>query len=803
MPVVECQCGSRFNAAEHLVGKRVPCPNCNRPLQVALRPAAGTVVICQCGGQFLAEPSLAGKQVACPTCHRPLAIPARATATKPSAAVRVQAAPNPFPQPSNTRDDPFAAAASWPVASHPIPQTLAPRRTASKPFPTRKVVIAGVIALAIVSITVTSIFAWRAISTALAGGSEFVNIPSSQQLIQEAESNGEPMTPAALEAYYRLPAGARDATNLWVTAGQSLAGDEFQSEIARFPLNKELPLPGQSWAELSAARLLVEKYRNTLQQAYAAADMGGAARYPTKFAEGIAMLLPEVQNCRYLFRLLHLEAYVRAHEGDPAGCARSLRTILSLAHSLDDFPILVPSLVRNSIAAGGEKLLVRLVPYCDFSDADLDALRLEIERLQSVNSFHKALLGERVVTFTGFTNPEQSARMSVEYMFGDDPDHAEKQKAAEIAAKLSGELDKAHFLHIMKGYIAASKERFPASLDSFETAHAELEKLMRASKLAKARRPLTLLLLPATKTASEVNTRTETNLRLGLTTIALARYQRETGRLPETLQPLVPKFLKEIPADPFDGKPLRLRYEGNHAIVYSVGPDRRDDRGATDDRQQPDIAVVLPSPFPAVRSASANSPSRLQGRLNPQVKTGTPNNLLNTLAGRWDLATVQGNWVFQNGVLVSSAVDQASWKKFSSNLPQSYQLTADVEILSGEGSFNLAFGVDGHPVMLVLDGWDGEHSGLNLVNGQTATNNETTHTGRLLVKKGPNQIRIAVQAGFVTVHVNGEPIVLWSGDPKELSLDGRFWPAWDGNIYVGSWHTSFRLSRLELAPLQD
>lgn len=61
----------------------------------------------------------------------------------------------------------------------------------------------------------------------------------------------------------------------------------------------------------------------------------------------------------------------------------------------------------------------------------------------------------------------------------------------------------------------------------------------------------------------------------GLRLVAACRlYEIRYGRLPETLEALVPEYLKEVPRDPFDGKPFR--YLPERAVVYSVGKDLRD-----------------------------------------------------------------------------------------------------------------------------------------------------------------------------------------------------------------------------------
>jgi hypothetical protein len=39
-----------------------------------------------------------------------------------------------------------------------------------------------------------------------------------------------------------------------------------------------------------------------------------------------------------------------------------------------------------------------------------------------------------------------------------------------------------------------------------------------------------------------------------------------------------------VPADPYDGKPLRLRRVRDGIVIYAVGPDLKDDGGAVNRR---------------------------------------------------------------------------------------------------------------------------------------------------------------------------------------------------------------------------
>ena len=64
----------------------------------------------------------------------------------------------------------------------------------------------------------------------------------------------------------------------------------------------------------------------------------------------------------------------------------------------------------------------------------------------------------------------------------------------------------------------------------------------------------------------------------------MERFRRgHGGRLPARLEELVPGYCKAVPADLFDGKPLRYRTFGTGYVIYSVGPDGKDDGGAEPD----------------------------------------------------------------------------------------------------------------------------------------------------------------------------------------------------------------------------
>ncbi len=76
--------------------------------------------------------------------------------------------------------------------------------------------------------------------------------------------------------------------------------------------------------------------------------------------------------------------------------------------------------------------------------------------------------------------------------------------------------------------------------------------------------------------------RNQAVLRSAAAAVAAERYRRAQGRWPASLADLIPAQLREVPADPYDGAPLRYRRLDDGVVIYSVGPDGKDDGGVID-----------------------------------------------------------------------------------------------------------------------------------------------------------------------------------------------------------------------------
>ena len=75
-------------------------------------------------------------------------------------------------------------------------------------------------------------------------------------------------------------------------------------------------------------------------------------------------------------------------------------------------------------------------------------------------------------------------------------------------------------------------------------------------------------------------------------TFALAAFKAEKDQYPAELAALVPAYIKAIPQDSFTNKPLIYKRIGEGYLLYSLGPNMKDDGGVEDeDTGKDDIAV--------------------------------------------------------------------------------------------------------------------------------------------------------------------------------------------------------------------
>ena len=93
----------------------------------------------------------------------------------------------------------------------------------------------------------------------------------------------------------------------------------------------------------------------------------------------------------------------------------------------------------------------------------------------------------------------------------------------------------------------------------------------------------------SSRTGAMVNKTRESHSRLRVqieivaATMGALRYTRENPTPLTNVEFLAPKYLRSVPLDPYSNRPLLVLNTTNTPIVYSVGPNKRDDHAKSDD----------------------------------------------------------------------------------------------------------------------------------------------------------------------------------------------------------------------------
>jgi serine/threonine protein kinase len=112
----------------------------------------------------------------------------------------------------------------------------------------------------------------------------------------------------------------------------------------------------------------------------------------------------------------------------------------------------------------------------------------------------------------------------------------------------------------------------------------------------------------------------------------------------------------------------------------------------------------------------------------------------------------------------------------------------------------LAMPVGNRHVTAAIDSWNGAKSQLQTFSGiPPEARNETTITGTLLQTGRKHVLVYSVLSSGITVHIDGRPVINWSGDYRRLAPNAI--PLPKRAMAIIDAHTSYRISKIEFTPL--
>ena len=317
----------------------------------------------------------------------------------------------------------------------------------------------------------------------------------------------------------------------------------------------------------------------------------------------IDTLLPVVQESRTLERLVRLEALRLRAEGHPDQAWELLRTGLRASQHLGRRGVAIERFVGMALSASISASIAKwaqdpsvttkmLLQARQEIDEELRrgppiSATLQIEYLYMRGAIRSQTIMEELPGF-GIDSPIAGLGRLGLYTMGE-PELCDRVMSHAIRNVL-GQVDKPRRERTPQSGRNGFFEPEPTAAAT-EPTPSQLDDCVDQSFLCR-------LVMPAMAQIVSAADRVAVKNAMLKTVIALELYRRQNGSYPETLLPLMPEFLPEIPDDIFEAVRTQVKYrrDGAKVTLWSVGPDGVD--GAGEFEQGADLGYVLEPPKP-------------------------------------------------------------------------------------------------------------------------------------------------------------------------------------------------------------
>jgi hypothetical protein len=326
------------------------------------------------------------------------------------------------------------------------------------------------------------------------------------------------------------------------------------------------------------------------------------------YKKGAMLLLPHLAPLKRATLTLKAATIYDLHNGNTAAATKNILTTLGLVQRNSEEGLLISHLVRIAMAAIAVTSTWELLQVTNVTDVQLAALHQGWEQLDFLNDAGNVFIMERAWgldfiqktrasheefdKMSGMTSSGSSSSSSASggwdweaftekprYMLGEVMWRSSWSYSDEMRTLQSGSI----ILDTLRTMRTNQSQFYKADYDAMKLRLSSLgitntgEAFFRALNIP----DLSEIFGDYNLSSAVLKTlRMETARRIVITAVALKRFQLKQGKLPETLDELVPAFLSAVPIDPNNGKPLHYQpnTDGTY-LLYSVGEDGVDDGG--------------------------------------------------------------------------------------------------------------------------------------------------------------------------------------------------------------------------------
>jgi len=288
--------------------------------------------------------------------------------------------------------------------------------------------------------------------------------------------------------------------------------------------------------------------------------------------------LPGLTKTNAVARLLEADSAIRAHDQDTDGALDSCRAIFGASRSVGDEPFLISQLVRIGKGIEALKATRRVLAQGQPSERALTQIQelLLDELAQPLIQY--GLKGERA-SHVEIIRRIGAGEVTLEELSKDTSkfDPHRLRDAVTPWSRLWFDHERAVMLEWMND--ANNVENQPSAERRALWANFENRFNVKQNSAAFWLTLLPLKLFPAVRSAAVAHARLRADLGATAILVAAERHRQTVGKWPESIAAIDKRFLSKAPLDPYTGEPFRMDHHDGELLIYSIGGNRKDERG--------------------------------------------------------------------------------------------------------------------------------------------------------------------------------------------------------------------------------
>jgi hypothetical protein len=341
----------------------------------------------------------------------------------------------------------------------------------------------------------------------------------------------------------------------------------YEAAAQAFERNKDIP----KWFEDSnkpnfytsseEVGHFLEKHQSVLRLARKASTLPGFSLDFEKI-DFFEWPIPKFSQYRNLARLLSIDARRKAFSGDLAGALQNLNSIGAMAGHLRSYPVLISFMMANALDEIRIRTLEYILAHLAAPEHKLFDIPLK-KRSSELEKFVKVLRLEALGQLQGFTAIAATT------------DITSTVNSSESVYRYATPATKMWRIFFLPSELKAAKdiltERLCRPAKTYSEALANIRSVDEA-RVSGVLGIFTAITSPGYSRCVQNVMRHDALCGLSDLAMAATAYKAEKGRYPSQAEALVPQFITQVPLDPFDGKPLKMKAVDGGMDLFTVEP---------------------------------------------------------------------------------------------------------------------------------------------------------------------------------------------------------------------------------------